>query len=242
MRIQNIGSFFDTTHLILRDFKEVFHDTKEEREEINTRLRDILARNESLRRKDFNSMMNGILTSQDSREKEVKTLFRDYLNEQTEMVQVLRDSLENFKGSIARGELDSIRELQGMVKEVIAKQDERKEEVTSKLKEFQREESVLASGLKCLLEKGRELRIKDLKLMLKEFKVQHQDRVVLQKERREEVNNMLAGFKKDRLKVAKDRQSVRQSRHSPKNCGGATQQSIVVGTAADELPEEGVEK
>ena len=206
-RIQNIGSFFDTTHLILRDFKEVFHGRKEEREEINTRLRDILARNESLRRKDFNSMMNGILTSQDSREKEVKTLLRDYLDEQTEMVRVLRDSMENFRGSIARGELESIRELQGMVKEVIARQDERKEEVTSKLKEFQREESVLASGLKCLLAKGRELRTKDLKLMLKEFNAQQQDRVLRHAERKEEVNKMLAGFKRHRLESDRKRRT-----------------------------------
>ena len=78
-----------------------------------------------------------------------------------------------------------------MIKEVIAKQDARKEEVSFKLKEFQKEQQEMAERLKALLTKGRELRIKDLKEMLQEFRVQHKERLVHQIERRKEVNKTL---------------------------------------------------
>jgi len=68
-RIQSIESIFDATHQILKDFQEPFFDTKQERESINAQLREHLARNESLRKKDFDNMMQGILSIQDEREK-----------------------------------------------------------------------------------------------------------------------------------------------------------------------------
>jgi len=200
-RIQSIGSIFDTTHLILGDFRESILDTRQEREKINTRLRDILAKNEHLRRKDFDNMMQGILSTQDEREKEVRNLLNSYLSEQKEMAQALRTNLEKFRNSLAKGEAVRVKEFQEMIKEILAKQDERKDEVTSKLKEFQKEQRDLAIRLKKLLVKGRELRIKDLKSMLKEFKAQRERRLALQEKRREEVTKMLEGFKKARQKV-----------------------------------------
>jgi len=200
-RIQSIGSIFDTTHLILGDFQQSFFDTKQEREKINTQLRDTLAKNEHLRRKDFDNMMQGILATQDEREKEVGNLLKEYFNDQKTMAQALRENLEKFRGSLSKGEAGRVKEFQEMVKEILAKQDERKDEVTSKLKEFQKEQRDLAIRLKKLLVKGKELRIKDLKSMLKEFRAQREKRLALQNKRREEVVKMLNSFKKKRQKV-----------------------------------------
>ena len=77
-RIQSIASIFDTTHQIFEGFQDSFLDAKQEREKVNAELRENLARNESLRRKDFDNMMNSILSSQDGREKEVRNLLKDY--------------------------------------------------------------------------------------------------------------------------------------------------------------------
>jgi molecular chaperone DnaK (HSP70) len=195
-RIHDVSSIIEGSHQILEDFQDSILDTKEEREKINTQLRDILARNESLRRKDFDNMMRGILSTQDEREKEVRNLLKGYLKEHKNMVQELRVNLGKFKDSLARGEVERVKEFHEMIKETLAKQDERKDEVTSRLKEFQKEQKVLASRLKELLAKGRVLRIRDLKLMLREFKTQHKERVARQQERREEVRRMLCDFKK----------------------------------------------
>jgi hypothetical protein len=203
-RIESIGEIFDTTRQLLKGFQESFLDTKQEREKMNAALREQLARNESLRRNDFDNMMQGILSTQDEREKEVRNLLNSYLDEQREMAQALRERLERFKDSLARGEALKLRELQSLIKEILARQDERKDEVTSRLREFQKEQKVLAERLKELLAKGREIRIRDLKLMLKEFKAQHQERIACQEERREELRSMLGNFKKQRVESAKN--------------------------------------
>ena len=205
-RIQSIGSVFDvdTARLIFGDSQGSLIDTREKRGEINTQLRDILARKEHLRKKDFDNMMQGTLSVQDQREKEVRGLLNTYLNEQKEMAQVLRENLEKFRNSLAGGEVGRVKEFQAIIKEVLSKQEKRKEEITFKLKDFQKEQQEMAKRLKELLAKGRELRIKDFKSMLKEFNVQRDKRLVLQKGRKQEVAKMLSGFREERQRAAKE--------------------------------------
>ena len=197
-RVQSIGSIFDDTYLIFGELQGSILDTRQEREKINTQLRDILARKESLRRKDFDNMMNDILSSQSRREKEVRNLLKDYFNDQKTMAQALRENLGKFKDVLIKGEVERVKEFQGLIKEILATQEERKEEVTSKLKGFQKEQQEMAKSLKELLAKGGELRIKDLKSMLREFQAQHKERIACKEERREKVHRMLSNFKKER--------------------------------------------
>jgi len=208
--IQSIEAILDTTHQFFEGFQDSFLDTKQERDKINGELRESLAKNESLRRKDFDNMMQGILSTQDEREKEVRNLLKTYLNEQKEMARALRENLEKFKDSIPKGEAQRVKEFQVMIKEILVKQDERKDKVTSKLKEFQKEQQEMAKRLRELLAKGKELRIKDLKSMLKEFKARHQERIARQGERRQEVKNLLGGFKKERVEAAKNWRSAQK--------------------------------
>jgi hypothetical protein len=208
--IQSIEAILDTTHQFFEGFQDSFLDTKQERDKINGELRESLAKNESLRRKDFDNMMQGILSTQDKREKEVRNLLKTYLNEQKGMARALRENLEKFKDSIAKGEAQRVKEFQVMIKEILVKQDERKDKVTSKLKEFQKEQQEMAKRFKGLLAKGRELRIKDLKSMLKEFKVRHRERIARKEERREKVHTLLGEFNKERIEVAKNWRTVQK--------------------------------
>jgi len=201
-RIQSIGAIFDTTHQLLQSFENSFLDTKQERERLNTELRDNLAKNESLRKKDFDNMMQGILSIQERREKEVRDLLKSYLNEQKEMANVLRQDLAKVKDALAEGQAQRIKEFQAVIKQILAKQDERKEEVTARLNEFQKEQQEMSKRLKELLAKGRELRIKDLKSMLKELRGRRKERMVRQQESKEEVQGMLSDFRKERLDAA----------------------------------------
>lgn len=169
-RIDDIDLLLENTCLVFRDFHESLTDTKREREEMRTGLRDILTHNEHLRRKDFDRMMQAILLAQEGREREVKDLLDAYFNEQQEMSRNLRGMLDGVRKSLSQGETQRIREFQELLKDILAKQDQRKAGVTAKLKEFQEEQKALAARLKTLLTKGRELRIKDLKAMLSEFK------------------------------------------------------------------------
>ena len=208
-RIESVGAIFDTSHQIFDDFQEAFLGNKEEGRKISAQLRDILAHNEHLRKKDFDSMTQGVLSAQEEREAEVKNLLKGYLNQQREMARTLRENLTKCKDALAKGDVQRVKEFQEMIKEVFANQDARKEEVTSKLKEFQKEQQEMAKRLKTLLAKGRGLRIKDLKSMLQEFRTQHKERLAHRIERRKEVNKMLGTFKQERKETTQNWQ-VRQ--------------------------------
>ncbi|MFA4828988.1 MAG: hypothetical protein WC855_09295 [Thermodesulfovibrionales bacterium] len=213
-RIQSIGDIFDNTHLLLRGFQDSFLDTldtKQEREKFSAELRENLAKNESLRRKDFDNMMQGILSTQDEREKEVRSILKNYLNEHKEMAFALKENLSKVKDALARGEVERVKEFHEMIKEVIANQDARKEEVTSKLKELQKEQQEMVKKLKELLAKGRDLRIKDFKAMLEEFNICHKERLSSQEKRREKVQRMLGNFKKKRVEVDRSLRVIKQS-------------------------------
>lgn len=207
-KVENINTIFDSTPLILNDLQQSILDRKDEREKIKTQLRDILAKGEHLRRKDFDNMMQRILQTQEQREKKVRELLKNYFNEQKAKARALREGLEKFKDSLGHGETGRIKEFQALTKEIFAGQDERKNEVISKLKGFQKEQHDLSIRLKELLAKGNELRIRDFKLMLKEFNAQREERLALQKKRKEEVAKMLAGFKKARRKATASPKSI----------------------------------
>lgn len=204
-KIENISSFFEATQLLLIDFQDPLLSIKEERNQINGQLQDLLAKNEHLRRKDFNRMMQGILTIQVEKEKEIRNLVNSFLTEHREMTILLRDNFIKIKESLAKGEGVKVEESQRTMVEILAQQDKRKLEVSRKLKEFQKGQIEMTQRMLELLAKGKELRIRDLKSMLKESDTQHKERQARQNERKvevrkrkEKVRGLLVEFKKKR--------------------------------------------
>lgn len=202
-RMQNVESLFKTTYQLLQGLQDSVLDTKEDQGKIHDKLKESLAKNESLRKKDFDSMMSVISSHRDKDEQKVRNLSKSYLNEQTNLIHELREGLRNFRDALAKGESQRVKEFETVIKEILAKQEQRKQEVSSELKKFQKNQREMVRRLKGLLAKGRELRIKDLKSMLNEFKIQHKNRIDQQRGRRKKVQEMLGGFRKDRLKNTK---------------------------------------
>lgn len=176
-RIENISSIFDAAHLILSDFQGSVLDAKEERKKINNQLRDILARNDNLRKKDFDNMTQSIFEPQDEREGEVRSLLSNYINEQKEILDALRGNFAKVRDAIAGDEIKRIKELSHTIKGLLSKQDKRKKELTSKLKVLQKEQQEVITRVKALLIKGGELRIRDLKEMLTQIRLQRKERI-----------------------------------------------------------------
>jgi len=204
-RIQSVEAFFEATGQIFQDFQNSLLSTRQEREKIHNQLRESLARNKSLRRKDFDRMMSVISLYLDQSEQEIRMLSQKYLSEQTKLVQQLREGLRNFKDALTKGQAEKVKKLQTLIKEILTKQDESKIEVTSKLKEFQQGQQQTSKMLKDLLAKGEELRIRDFKAMLGEFKRQRKERIACQERRRQGVKDMLGEFKAKRTEEEQDR-------------------------------------
>ena len=197
--IQSVESILEPLRQTLEPHQNPFLETKQEQESINSQLRENLAKNNHLRRKDFDQMMQGVFSSQDEREKAVRNLLVNYLDEQKRLVNQLRDSLIRVKDAIVKGEINKIKYFQDAIKDIFVQQEKKKAEVTDKLNQLQNQQDQMLSRVKALLAKGNQLRIKDFKGMLKEFTLQRKERIHVKQERRERVHTMLADFKKRRL-------------------------------------------
>ena len=182
-RISEVGIIIDNTYRILEEFK-----TK--RNEMSNRLKENLAKEGSLRKKDFDSMMEEILSRQDEREKQVKDLLRTFLEEQKEMAQTIKKNL-------AEGEKVRITDFKKILQDIQTRQKARENTVSIALMTFQKEYKEVAESLHNLLNKGEAIRIKDFKEMVKNIRSR-------QIERANEVRKKLAEFRKERQEMASE--------------------------------------
>jgi len=176
-RISTVAAIIDDTHNLLEDFK-----TK--RNEMSSQLQEALARQGSLRKKDFDSMMQEILFHQDEREKEVRDLLKTFFEEQKEIAEIIKKSLTG-------AEKIRIDDFKKMLQDIQAKQRARENEVSVMLKEFQTEYKETAESLRSLLNKREAIRFKDFKEMLNYIRAG-------QSQREEEVRKRLDESRKER--------------------------------------------
>lgn len=201
-RIEGIGFAFDATKLVLNDFQKSVVEVKQETDKINSELRDVLAKNDHLRRKDFDAMMQSIfIKPQAEKEEEVQRLLERYITEQKEIARELRDNFAKVKDLLAKDEIEKIKGLLRIVKGLISKQDMLKEELVSKLKELKQEGQERVTTVRALLKKGRELHISDFKQMLAHIRQGRQERISQGLERKEKVRKMLTQFRERRKAI-----------------------------------------
>jgi len=206
-RLQEIESVFNATRQIILDFQKSFSGIREERDRANEDLRETLARNGSLRKRDFDTMIGGFLSAQEGVEREIGNLVDGYFCEQGKTSEDLREGLKKFRECLVSGEAGRVREYQAMIRGIIARQEARRSAVTATLKKFQKQQQEMAKRLKSLSAKGRELRIRDLKLMLEEYNPRHTSRIARREARKAEIHRMLDDFKNSRLEEEKDRRA-----------------------------------
>ncbi|MDP8299119.1 MAG: hypothetical protein P9L88_04375 [Candidatus Tantalella remota] len=151
-RISEVVAIVDDTHQILDDLKD-------NRDQMVDTLKETLAREGSLRRKDFDNMIHGISSRQDEREKEVRALLKTFFEEQKEIAEIVKKNLNE-------DEQVRIDKFKKMLENIQAKQRSREEEVKKALVEFQSEYKEMSDSLRSLLHKGEEVRIRDFKEMV----------------------------------------------------------------------------
>ena len=180
-RISTVATIIDSTHQLLDDFKI-------KRDEMSNQLKEILSKEESLRKKDFDNMMGNILSHQDEREKQVKELLKTFFEEQKEIAEIIKNNL-------SEGQKVRINDFKKMLQDIQAKQRTRENEVSVMLKEFQEGYKETAESLRSLLNKGEAIRIKDFKEIVKNIRLR-------QMERAKEVRDRLDEFSKVRQDTA----------------------------------------
>jgi len=146
---------------------KIFH---KEQIKMSDKLKDILARNQSLRRKDFDTMIANIRIQQAQREKEITQMVENFYEEEKEMVARMREMLSGKTPC-------TLKEFEFLRKKMLEHPKERERQLSRMLKNFHRDQEQLAWALRKLIEKGPAVRIKDFKAMIKAFHIEHHDQI-----------------------------------------------------------------
>ena len=170
--VENIvGSYESKVKTVTSLMKEVHERIKSyhiEQEQKTNRLKDILAKNECLRKKDFDTMMAGIRSQQEAREEEVSQMVENFCKEEEEAVTKLKEILTVKSSS-------TLEDFKVLKEKMLSRPKERERRIGQMLKDFHRDQEELNTALKMLLEKGTSVRIKDFKVMVKAFQIERKD-------------------------------------------------------------------
>ena len=133
------------------------------------KLRDILAKNEFLRKKDFDLMIAEINNDQKTREKNIGQTVEEFCKEEEKIVAKLKEILTLKSASV----LEDF----NIVKNRILNRstENRKKKISRMLKDFHRDQEEINTALRMLLEKGSSVKIRDFKAMLKAFRIERKN-------------------------------------------------------------------
>jgi len=187
VRVNTVGVLMNQANQLLRSFQS-------EIEDMTASLRDNLAKSESLRKKDFDSMMSSIAQCRRQTEEEAEENLKRFRVEEEEMISRLRAIVLN-------GNRPNLNDIESIREDIMKRQKEREKKIIRALKRFQIEQEDIRVALKNLLLKGENIKIKDLKIMLKLLSVQQSDRDA-------EMVSILEGFEVAREKVQTQWQEV----------------------------------
>lgn len=159
-------NLFDNVHQSLNGLKA-------QREILNSKICESLAKNGSLRKKDYHSMMSGILNLLDEKENEAERQFSDFIENQKEIAQSLKSSLLSIKDIMPQDTGKTIAAVKEQLAQIVKLQELRKETVMKTFLEFQQMHIRMIQSFEDILNKGDKILVQDIKsvknMIIKDF-------------------------------------------------------------------------
>ncbi|MFZ4412713.1 MAG: hypothetical protein ACOYOV_06490 [Bacteroidales bacterium] len=169
-RIQKIQTAFqssenitESSHFLFDNVHNSICDLKKERDLLNTRLCETLARNGSLRKKDYNTMMSDIIGTLDQKERAAETQFLNFIEAQKQTAQSLKNSLLGIKDITSQDTNEKIAIIKEQLSQISKLQEMRKDTVMKTLIDYQQMHNRMMECLEYLLEKGDHIIVQDIK-------------------------------------------------------------------------------
>lgn len=187
MRVSTVNGLMDQAYHFLKSFHM-------ELEDMIVRLRDNLAKAESLRKKDFDHMIRDVIERRLQTEQEAKQSLKLFRKEEEEIIGRLRDIVLGGSSSTLE-DMDAIKE------DISRRQKEREKNIIKALKRLQVEQEELRVALKNLLAKEEAVKVKDVRIMINSLRAQQSDRDA-------ELTRMFDDFDVVRTRVRDQWQSV----------------------------------
>ena len=160
--IDEVSTMVNSTNQILGEFRN-------ERNTTNNTLKYSLAKEKSLRKKDFDSILNEIIPFHDKKEENIKATLNDFLSEQ-------KKTAEMIKQRISSNEKIRLEEFREMINEIQTNREDRVNEVKDMLQDFQLEYRQMGENLQNLLETNKSVRLRDVRNMMNSFEKDRQER------------------------------------------------------------------
>lgn len=169
-RIQNIQTAFQSSenitefsHSLFDNIHQSLNELKKERDSLSSKLCENLAKKGSLRKKDYNTMMSGIIQVMEEKEKEAESQFLGFIEAQKETAQSLKNSLLGIKDITSQDTSEKISDIKKQLTQISRLQEQRKESVIKTFLGFQEMHNRIMACLENLLEKGDLILAKDIK-------------------------------------------------------------------------------
>ena len=157
-RIQKIETVFATSdavnessHALMNDFQLSMKELKNERTQLNDLLRENMAKSGSLRKNDYDILMDDIFILLDEKEKEAESHFYLYIEDQKAMVRFIRQGILDIKNTGNNNNTEKITAFKLNLETILKNQQNRKEGAINKLFEFQNIHKKLTTNFKQLL-------------------------------------------------------------------------------------------
>lgn len=171
--------------ILVKEAARHIQDCCNEQAAMIEQLRENLARYEGLRKKDFDMLMEAVLTKRKEKEfetqKALESLFRDE-----------KDVLDKLRNISSTGD---IADFEDVKTDILSRQQEKEKVIARLLMDLHMEQEELSAALKGLLSKGEKVRIRNFKGVVNVFKVQ-------QRESQDEMDRMLDEVYATRQEVA----------------------------------------
>ena len=169
-RIQKIHTAFqssenitESSHSLFDNVHNSLNELKKERDLLNLRLCETLAKNGSLRKKDYNTMMSGIFGAIELKEKEAENQFLNFIEYQKEIAQSLKNSLLGIKDITSQNTNNKISIIKEQLSQISDLQEKRKEKIMKIFMDFQQMHNIMMESLETLIAKGEHILIQDIR-------------------------------------------------------------------------------
>jgi hypothetical protein len=204
-RISMVEELITTVHGVMAVSNESLDKMDREREGLRANLQETLARNCSLRRKDFDRLIDKVLSDSERKREEIdqerkraREMLKEYLDQQKELAASLRERLIEFSQKKADKS-----GLEALICSIRAVYQDKGAQAFAALRELQRrlevflgEQEEMNHRLQRLVDGGESLRIGDLRQL--EAARAREDRRVESELRREGVERLLVHFRQQR--------------------------------------------
>jgi hypothetical protein len=166
---QSSENIMESSHFLFDNVHIILVDLKKKRDVLNSRLCETLAKNGSLRKKDYNSMMADIIGSLDQKEKEAECEFLKFIEDQKQTAQSLKNSLLSIKDITSQDNCEKITIIKEQLSQISILHEMRKQSVLKTFYDFQQMQATMMKCLETLIEKGDCVLIQDIKKIKKEI-------------------------------------------------------------------------